>query len=77
VLGVAPLEHADVDRKPGAGGELVQEPRHDVAREAADAVVREVDVRDDKRAVAELERGRRERLLLGEERPSGARGAAA
>ena len=43
------LEQPDVEVEARAARELVQEARHDVGREAADALAREVDVGDDER----------------------------
>src|SRR3954452_10716976 len=77
VLRVPPFEHAHVDGQARPRGELVQEARDDVAREPADSVVREVDVRDDDRAVAQLERRRGECFVRGQERPPRPGGAAA
>ena len=57
------FEDADVDVEACAGRELVEEPRDDVAREAADALAGEVDVRDDERPLGDLEHGACERLV--------------
>jgi hypothetical protein len=72
VLGILPFEQPDVDVEPGAGGELVQEPGDDVARETARELAREVDVRGDERAVRDLDDDARERLVAGQERRAAA-----
>src|SRR5262245_11685106 len=75
VLAVLALEQAHVDGQARALGQLAQEARDRVALEAADALAREVDVRDDERPLRRLERDRRERLLGGRDPGAVARGA--
>src|SRR5438132_9586758 len=47
VLRVGPLDEAYVQVQPGGERELLEEARCDVGREPADALVREIDVRDE------------------------------
>ena len=63
VLGVAALDQPDVERQPGALGQLAQELGDDVGLEPADAGVGEVDVGDDERPARRLEGDVRERLV--------------
>jgi hypothetical protein len=65
-LRIAPLDQPDVDVEAGAGGELGEERRYDVAREAAHPLAGEVDVRDAERPVRDLERSGCERLVRGQ-----------
>ena len=55
MLGVSTLEQPDVHVEPGAGRELLEEARDHVAREPADELAREVDVRDDERPLRDLD----------------------
>src|SRR5262245_5629756 len=50
VLRIVAVDQADVQRKPSARGQLVQEARDEVGAETADAGLGEVDVRDHERA---------------------------
>src|SRR5207253_7195636 len=71
VLRVLPHEHANVDVQARTACELLKEARDDVAREAADTLAREVDVRGDVRLVRDFEDGTRE-CLAGREPGPGA-----
>ena len=76
VLGVLALEQAHVHVEPGAVGELLEEARDDVGREPADALAREVDVRDDERPLRDLDDDAGERLVGRQVRPAATRRAA-
>ena len=65
VLGVVSLEQPDVERQTGSLREAAQEVADHVGGEAADAGLGEIDVRDDERLVARLERDEGERLAVG------------
>ena len=63
VLRIGALDQPHVQRQPGALGELSQEGGDDVAGEAGDAGVAEVDVRDDERPPGRFDDDMRERLV--------------
>jgi len=63
VLALLPLEQAHVQGQARAGGQLPEEAGDDVVLEAGDPLAREVDVRDQQRALGDLERDRGERLV--------------
>src|SRR5215510_9538961 len=65
VLRIVAVDQANVQRKPSARGQLVQEARDEVGAEPADPGLREVDVRDDERAPGRLEDDVSERLVRG------------
>src|ERR687884_2317381 len=63
VLGVLAVDEPHVHRQARALGELLEEPRDDVALEPRYVRRREVDVRDDERPPRDLERDVRQRLV--------------
>ena len=75
MLWVGALDQADVQVQLRRLGELAQEPRRDVGGHAANALAREVHVRDELRPLGTLERSRGERLVGGHECPAGCGGS--
>src|SRR5581483_5326716 len=67
VLCVGSVQKSHVQRHACAFGEPLEEAAGDVGAEAADACLREVDIRDEQRRVRHLERNARERLGRGHE----------
>src|SRR4029453_10282155 len=65
VLRIVAVDQADVQRKPSALRELVQEARDEVGAETADPRLREIDVRYDERPPGCLEHDVRQRLIGG------------
>src|SRR2546421_1414684 len=63
VLRVLALDQPHVERQARALGELPEEPGDDVALDARNVGVREVDVRDDERPTGGFERHTGERLV--------------
>src|SRR4051794_9306274 len=69
MLRVGPLDEAHVQVQPGGERQLVEETRRDVGREPADALVREIDVRDEAGRYVALECPGGERLVRGGQPP--------
>ena len=69
MLGLLALDQSNMEIQPGADGELLEEPSHDVVIEASDGLSREVDVRRDKRHVGDLKRRSGERFVSRQHSP--------